>query len=208
MKTIFNLDNPFFSFMGKAADFVILNLLFLLTSCPVITIGAALCAMHEVLPKIAQGTEGALYRTYMQAFIRNFGRVLGVWIFLLLTLLVLVFDVTIAADALGAGLQRIVMPVVGCLLMLWLLVFSWVFLLTDSPQRGVWNLLRHSLYTAVKNLPRSILMILIELLPVVCYVFFLQIFLGIILPFYVCIGFSLSAALCRMLAGRSYMPWL
>lgn len=204
MKTIFNMDNPFFSFMGRMADLVILNLLFLLTSCPVVTIGASLCAMHETIPRIAQGTEGSLYRTYMQGFIRNFRRTFSTWIFLLLTLVVLVFDVTIAADALGADLQRIVMPVVGCLLVLWLLVFSWVFLLPEHPGGGLRALLKLALYTAVRNLPRSVLMIFIEILPAACYVLFLQIFLGIVLPVYVCIGFSLSAALCSILAGRTH----
>ena len=203
MKTIFDMDNPFFSFMGRLADYVILNLLFLLTSCPVITIGTALCAVHEVIPRMAQGTEGSLYRTYMQAYIRNFRRTVPVWCLLLISGLVLVFDVTIAADALGAGMQRVAMPVVGCLLLLWLLVFSWIFLMGASAGEGAGNMLRTSLYTAVRNLPRSLLMILIEILPAVCYVFFMQIFLGIVLPFYVCVGFSLSAALCSVIAGRT-----
>ncbi len=202
MKTVFDMENPFFSFMGRLADLVILNLLFLLTACPVITIGTALCAMHEVLQKMAQGTEGSLYRAYMQAYIRNFRRTVPVWCLLLAVLLVLVFDVTIAADALDTGLLRIAMPVVGCLLVLWLLIFSWVFLPGDSEERGVRGMLKLALYTAVRNLPKSLLMILIELAPVVCYAFFMQIFLGIVLPFYVCIGFSLSAALCGILAGR------
>lgn len=116
--------------------------------------------------------------------------------------LVLVFDVTIAADALDAGLQRIVMPVVGCLLLLWMLVFSWIFLREDPAEEKAGDMIKASLRTAVRNLPRSLLMIVIELLPAACYAFFTRIFLGIILPFYVCIGFSLSAALCSMLTGR------
>ena len=136
MKTVFNMENPFFSFMGRLADYVILNLLFLLTACPVITIGTALRAMHEVLPRMAQGTEGSLYRTYMQAYIRNFRRTVPVWILLLLSGTVLVFDVTIAADSLSEGLLRIAMPVVGCLLVLWLLIFSWIFLPESGRPKG------------------------------------------------------------------------
>lgn len=203
MKTAFNMDNPFFSFMGRLADYVILNLLFLLTACPVITAGTALRAMHEVLFRMAQGTEGSLYRTYMQAYIRNFRRTVPVWCLLLAAGLVLVFDVAVAGDVLGSGLQRVMMPAVGCLLLLWLLIFSWIFL-PGAPAKGsVPGMLKAALYEAVKNLPRSLLMILIEALPFVCYAFFMQIFLGIVLPFYVCIGFSLSAALCGRLSGRT-----
>ncbi len=203
MKTMFDMDNPFFSFMGKVADYVILNLLFLITSCPVITIGPALCAMHEVLPKMAEGTEGSLYRTYTQAFIRKFSGAVRIWIPLLLAGAVLVFDVTVAGDVLGADFQKIMMPVVGSLLVFWMLIFSWIFLLPDGTGSGLKNGLKGALFAAVKNLPRSLLMIVIELIPAAGYLFFMRIFLGIILPFYVCIGFSLSGALCSILAGRT-----
>lgn len=277
MKSAFNIDNPFFALMGRLADYVILNLLFLLTACPVITIGTALCAMHEVLPKMAEGTEGSLYRTYMQAFIRNFRRTMPVWLFLLVTGVVLVFDVTIAADALGS-MQKIILPMIGSLLIFWLLIFSWVFLMedeqtddlrgntgsdlgagaqnddrrksvfggktdvasgcgrpgknsgiraeaqndnrqtdvfgekpgADSADRArhgnkirIRDQLKAALFAAVTHLPQTLLMIILEVFPVFCYIFAIRFFLGIVLPFYVCIGFSLSAALCSILAGRT-----
>ena len=277
MKSAFNIDNPFFALMGRLADYVILNLLFLLTACPVITIGTALCAMHEVLPKMAEGTEGSLYRTYMQAFIRNFRRTVPVWLFLLITGVVLVFDVTIAADSLGS-MQKIILPVVGSMLIFWLLIFSWIFLMeagspvertsdsadmsedgseeksgTDFSDRmgiepeirksadygkkpetdagidirrkdvsgenpavdsecvrqgrshgvGIRGQIKAALFAAVTHLPQTLLMIVLEVFPIFCYIFVIRFFLGIVLPFYVCIGFSLSAALCSILAGRT-----
>lgn len=203
MKTAFDMDNPFFSLMGKLADYVILNLLFLLTAWPVVTIGPALGAMHQVLPKMAEGTEGALCRTYIQAFIRNFRRMAGVWLLLLVSGAVLCFDMTAAADILGEGVQRVVLPVAGSLLLFWLLIFSWIFLMPEGPERKLWDRIRAALFMAVRNLPVSLLMIGIEILPVVCYLFFIRFFLGILLPFYVCAGFSLSGALCSILAGRT-----
>ena len=226
MKSAFNIDNPFFALMGRLADYVILNLLFLLTACPVITIGTALCAMHEVLPKMAEGTEGSLYRTYMQAFIRNFRRTVPVWMILLVTGVVLVFDVTIAADSLGS-MQKIILPIIGSLLIFWLLIFSWVFLMEneprirqsadfgEKPEADFAGRVRHgrkirirgqikaALFAAVTHLPQTLLMIVLEIFPIFCYIFVIRFFLGIVLPFYVCIGFSLSAALCSILAGRT-----
>ena len=205
MKTLFDMDNPFFSFMGKLADYVILNLLFLLTCCPVITIGAALAALHGVVPKMAEGTEGNLYRTYMQFFIRSFRKSLTTWLFLLITGGLLVFDLTIAADTLGRDVQRITIPVVSGLLFLWLLVFSWIFVLPEGLDGNVRENLRMALTVAIRRLPRTLLMIVIELIPIVFYMASMRIFAGILLPVYVCIGFSLSAALCSILAGRTVL---
>ena len=41
MGKFFNMDSPIMRFMTKVADIMILNLLFVITSLPVITIGAA-----------------------------------------------------------------------------------------------------------------------------------------------------------------------
>lgn len=45
---IFNPENKFFTFMGKVADLMALNLIFLITSLPVITLGASLTALSSV----------------------------------------------------------------------------------------------------------------------------------------------------------------
>lgn len=40
-----NIDNPFFEAMGRFGDVIIVNLLFLLCSLPVVTLGASSSAM-------------------------------------------------------------------------------------------------------------------------------------------------------------------
>lgn len=200
---IFDMDNPFFAFMGRAADYVILNLLFLLTSLPVFTAGASLGALHESLRRLREGTEGSLPRTYMQAFLRSFGRALPVWLALLASGLLLLFDVSLGAEFFPKGLRGPALAVLGGLLFLWMLCFSWVFLAPDLLQGGVLKSLKAALLLGVRRLPLSLLMMGIELLPVFFYHFFLRLFLGILLPVYVCAGFSLSGALIQYLAeGR------
>ena len=43
-----SIDHPFFEFMGGLGDWMILNVLFVVTSLPVVTIGASLTAMYRV----------------------------------------------------------------------------------------------------------------------------------------------------------------
>ena len=42
-----NVENPFFEFMGSIGDVMLVNLLFLVFSIPVVTIGASYAAMYE-----------------------------------------------------------------------------------------------------------------------------------------------------------------
>ena len=52
-----SMDNPVFRAMGRAADLFVLNILFLLTCIPVITIGAAQSALYAVTLKMVRGEE-------------------------------------------------------------------------------------------------------------------------------------------------------
>lgn len=42
-------DNPFFEFMGNVGDWILLNLLFVLTSIPVVTVGMSLTALYRIV---------------------------------------------------------------------------------------------------------------------------------------------------------------
>lgn len=79
MQNIFNPDNKFFSFMGQVADIIILNILFIITSLPIITIGASLAALYSVTLKQADGKEPYVAKTYLRAWAQNFrqGTILG-----------------------------------------------------------------------------------------------------------------------------------
>lgn len=68
----FSVESPFFSFLATLTDFVILNLVFLITCLPIFTIGPALCALFSVTLREARGESGYLIRSYVQAFRRNF----------------------------------------------------------------------------------------------------------------------------------------
>ena len=48
MNNIFNPDNKFFSFMGRVADLMILNLLCIVCCIPVVTAGPAIAAMYYI----------------------------------------------------------------------------------------------------------------------------------------------------------------
>ena len=63
--------NPITDFINTLCNFVVLNLVFLITCLPVITIGAALSSLYYVTLKEARGEYGYLIRTYLKEFMGN-----------------------------------------------------------------------------------------------------------------------------------------
>ena len=64
----FRLDSPLMEFMNTTANFVGLNLVFLLTCIPIITIGPAIAALYQVLMREARGEHGYLVKSYFHYF--------------------------------------------------------------------------------------------------------------------------------------------
>ena len=46
LQGLFNYDNPVWRFIGKLGDLIILNVLWLITSIPIVTIGASTTALY------------------------------------------------------------------------------------------------------------------------------------------------------------------
>ena len=84
MGGFFSLDSKFMQAMSRVADLIILNVIYLVTCLPVITIGAAGTAMYTVCFRLGTDREGSLVKGYFRAFRDEFRQATLIWLFLLL----------------------------------------------------------------------------------------------------------------------------
>ncbi|AZQ41044.1 DUF624 domain-containing protein [Streptococcus periodonticum] len=71
VKSIFNTDNLFMRICEKILDLVTVNLLFLLSCLPLVTIGIAKISLYETLFEIKGARRVKVTATYVQAFRKN-----------------------------------------------------------------------------------------------------------------------------------------
>lgn len=92
MPTLFSLDSTLMRGLTRLADVMILNLLFIATSVPIVTLGASLTALNFTAMRIATGECNSVTEDYFRSFRRNawqatlvglllalFAGVLGAW---------------------------------------------------------------------------------------------------------------------------------
>ncbi len=151
----FSLDGPIMGALNKAADLVILNLLFIITCIPVFTIGAALTALSCVTLKMKDGNEGYAWRTYLRSFKENFRQSTVIWVGLLVILMVLVTDYYVVRDMNGTAWMAIKVVVFAGLL-LWLMMVMYVFPLQSRFYNPIRQTVRNALLLAISNAPRAI----------------------------------------------------
>ena len=80
---MFSIESKAVQALGRVADLMLLNILFLLTSLPIVTAGAAWTALYDVCFRITSDRDEKLIRHYFRAFRENFRSSTGIWLVLL-----------------------------------------------------------------------------------------------------------------------------
>ena len=197
MGGIFNYDSPLMSGLGKIADLVILNLLTLLFCIPIITIGPSVTACHYVALKIRRG-EGYVLKNFWKSFKENLGQSIVIWLILAINIILCLF-VTMFFKA-GGTMGSIVKGILFVALVFWAFIACWVFPMQSKFINGVGTTIKNSFLFAFKYLFRTILMVLINLLPVIVLLVASFQWYSLLLIF----GFSVPAYLCAMLYDKKF----
>lgn len=80
MHTLFNPENKFWNFVGKLADVACISVLWLLTSLPIVTIGASTAAFYSFTLDAVQDNEGRILSSYFSAFRKFFRKSTALWL--------------------------------------------------------------------------------------------------------------------------------
>lgn len=92
MGKFFSIDSPFYRFASKLTDILILNLLWILCSIPIVTIGASTTAIYYVSLKMVKNEEEYIVKSFFHSFKQNFKQSTIMW------LIFLVFGVILGTD--------------------------------------------------------------------------------------------------------------
>jgi uncharacterized membrane protein YesL len=181
MKDFFSLDNPFNRFMTLVFDIALLSILFAVCSLPVVTFGASAAALYSVMLRRVRNEEGAILKGFFQAFRENFrqGTIAGL-IFIAINLLMfldyrlisVIQNVTLAAVS-AAAIMMVVLMTAG--------VFAYVFPLIARYENSLRAAFNNAWRLAVINLPKTIVLVVLNNLPILFLVLRTDIFVPFIM---------------------------
>lgn len=157
---LFDMDGPLMAALNKISDLVFANLLFLVFSLPVVTIGASLTALQTVVLDIARDQEGSIRRRFWQAFRSHFKQSTLLWLIFLAGALVLVGSYA-AASTLGESFARFYAVVLGALGIVLLLWFQFLFPLQSIRPAQVRQTAKTAFLLMILRLPYAVGMLLV-----------------------------------------------
>lgn len=152
------MDSPLMRFLTKIADLMVLNILFCVTSIPLITIGASWTALYSVTLKMVRDEEGSVSRSYFRSFRQNFRQATLLWLGVLVVLALLVLDIRVLngmSEGTAPGLLRVGVEILA---LLGIMVLQYLFPSLARFEASLADTLKNACMMALAHLPKTALM--------------------------------------------------
>lgn len=167
MQKLFSPDSVFMRAMSRIGDLLLMNFYFLLTSIPIVTIGAATTALYTVSFRFDTDKETGITGSYFRAFWANWKQATAIWCIFLLCGGSACFNVFLFSRM--PGVFRYMSILFALLLALALLAAGYAFPLLSQFENRVVLTLKNAFALSLGYLPRSILILLLNLLPFIVF---------------------------------------
>lgn len=193
-----DIDSPLMQALSKMADLMILNLLTLVCCLPIITIGASLTAMHYMTLKIVRNEECYITRGFFKSFKENFKQSTLIWLLLLVLLIILAADFFIINSS-GIEFNAILLGLITVIEILVIFTALYVFPVLARFRNTIKGTLKNALLMSIMQFPKTIIMIIVNLIPVILFLFVYQ-----AIPIVLLFGLSVPAWVSAKLNNRLF----
>lgn len=163
----YNPDSRLMQFLTKLADLMILNIVFIIFSIPVFTIGASWTALYYVALKMVRDEQSGIISAFARSFKENFRQATVLWIAVLLVGGLLFFDIYVVDSIGSTGAASLVRFTVLVLLLLLLMLLQYLFPMLSKFSSTTSAAVKNAALMAIGNFPKTVIMCLITAFPVI-----------------------------------------
>lgn len=202
MSNFFNQDSPVMNIITTICDVILLNLIFMVSCLPLITIGASVTALYYVTLKIIRGEGPSVWQSFWKSFRENFKQSTGIWLIFLCILILLGVDFQLLPQIFPdyAGMFRVIIAffiLFVCTVLLY--VFPVVSRFVCTGKQAIKN----AVLMTFGHLPYTLILLLIHAIIPMAYFLPTKTFLTAVGIFLVC-GFSTIALLASYFLNRVF----
>lgn len=189
MRSVFSFDGPFFSFMSRFADLLWLNILFIVCSLPIFTIGASATALYYVTLKMVKDEESYITKSFFKSFKENFLQATGIWLIIVVVSSVIFMDYKIVtnemyASAISSGAVKNVIMVASMVMSIVIAFITvYVFPILAKFENSVKNTIKNAFLMSIRHLPYTVVLVALPLVALILMYFFVQLTILIFIIF-------------------------
>jgi len=173
----FNFEAPIMQFLSQLADLTVINVLWLICSVPVFTIGAATTAMYRAVFAMHKD-EGPLISIFFSSFRLNLKQSTFLWTIELLIGALITGDLFLIHS--GEVIGKLPLLVTFFLSSLFfLLTATYLFPLVAYYSNTSKNMIINAFVLSLKNLPKTLLMCIFNISPLIIFLLSSSLFIKI-----------------------------
>ena len=203
MNRLFSQESPMMRFLNAFADLIAVNLLMILFSLPIVTLGAAVTAGCRVTRDIAGDCVGKIIPSFWQAFRENFRQATVFWIVHLAVLLGLSYNFYLFQFLLDESHYKWMLVLLILALVAAVGIGVYGYMLISRYRNGLAEHLKNATLLFLNYLPLSVLLAGLNAIPAVLFVFSPRIFLETFVA-WAGFGFALMLLLDNLMLKRVF----
>jgi uncharacterized membrane protein YesL len=165
MGKVFSYDSPVWRFMGRLVDFLVLTVLWAVTSLPIITMGTATTTVYYITLKMTKNQDGYIVSTYFKTFGKLFLETVKAWLLALIVGIVLGGDIYICVK-LGNPVASLILAALAVVALVYIMTLMYLFPVMARLDNTIMGYVKAAFYLAIRNFGWSILLIVVP----VCYI--------------------------------------
>ena len=206
MRGFFNMDGPVWQALGRLADLVILNLLFVISCIPVITIGAAATALYSVTLKMVRDEESYILKGYWKSFKENFKQSTIMWLVMLVIGIVLYVDFRVVGS-MTASASKIYLVLLLAISLILVMGLVYIFPLQAKFYNTIKGTIKNAFLMALANLPYTAIIMVITIGSVILtFLNGTTMYYGLLI--WILVGFSIIAHLNSRFFMKVFDPYI
>ena len=163
LRRIFDVSNPFWTFIGRLVDAFLLRLCWLICCVPVVTFGASTTALYAAMMKDVADEDAHYIRAFFRSFKQNLGQGIVLGLIYMVTAAILAYAVFLFRQVQGDGgtFFTIAEAAAIAFMFLWAFTFVYAFPLLGRFYNTIPHILQNALFLAFKNFGWTVLMVLV-----------------------------------------------
>lgn len=189
--SLFKIDSPFNQGLANVFDIIILNLLWMICSVPIITIGASTTALYYSMLKINRERDYGVVRMFFHSFCQNFKQSIVMTLIVFLSGAFIYIDIQVFKSMDGV-LSNLAMMVLLLLFIVWSILVSYTFPLLAQFENRTFTIFRNAFILGISNLLCTVVIVLLNSIPFVLFLRFPYIFI-LSLPIWLMFGVGMIA---------------
>lgn len=207
MGKIFDYDSKFFTGISKVSDTIVLNILFVICSIPIVTIGASITALYSVSMKITRDEDAYAMKEFIKQFKQNFKQSTIIWLILLVIGLFIGMDFYLCNSILNNAVGMVFKFIFTIVSVVLLFVLVYSFPLIARFENSLKNTLSNAILMSIQHLPYTLIMAVLTCAPILSFILFSQ-YWGQIIFLNTCISFGFIAYINSIFLNKIFNKYI